>query len=566
MGFFDKLFSRGPRKPPGWASDFDGGQFDRFCEVVLALLEKEGYERDREDIRSGSVVLARDREWIFHELAARCAGAPESEWPQLVRRNYDGGDVPDELEAKSEAKQAWATGTMEQGCVVLECGPSQVVMVLLPTRERVTAWPKFPSGMVTALIACNAPGDEAAKVAGTDRIHQLETMPDPLVIGPLTLSPRSGCVLAKWDNGVTALVGDAIPLSLAAKEKAQILLGMLVFDEFDPLPLLQTKIVLMANVPGPDPEKLAKALSTMGFASQIAHMPVSKRQQVIAHLLNGDLDGADQIAAQDESLRFERAMIALMKNDEEAALAHLAQVDTPQAKNSRALLYARKRDPRALDEAKSSLAALPNDAIAIRGAVIVHAQLGDREGARAILRQHPLDAESTARLEQGIDQPPELTAHRFPELAETAVEVAKGMLDGGRFAEAEPILRRANQWDPDNLGLAAELGFALSQLGRDADAIAIYDAQIARGGSNVLLRYNRGNCRLRLQKFGDAGEDFRACLEVKPDWHEARINLVSALYASGDKGAANSEIGELRKRGGPAQHIQTLEKMIAGTL
>jgi tetratricopeptide (TPR) repeat protein len=564
MGFFDKLFARGPRKPPSWASGLDSEKFDRLCDVIVALLDKEGYDRDREDVRSGSVMLAK-REWIFHELAARCAEAPESEWPKLVRDDFDGKS--DEPEDPPQQK-AWATGTTDQGSVVLEHGPSQVVMLLLPTRERAAAWAKFPPGMVTAIVVCNSRGEvaaaEAAAAAGCDRVYTLDSLPEPLELGPLTLSRRGGSVLARWENGVTALVGDSIPLSLAVKEQAHHLIGMVEPDDFDPTKLLQTKIVLMANVPGPDPVELARALSLLGFGSQIAHAPVPRRQQVIACLLNGELDKADALC--DDSLRFERAMIALMRNDDEAALGHLATLDTPQAQNSRALLLARRKDPRALDEAKAALAALPNDAIAIRGAVIVHAMLGDRDGARAILQQHQLDAEAKARLERGIDQPVVEGPHRFPELAETAAEVAKAMLAEGHFAAAEPILRRANQWDPDNLGLAAELGYALSQLGRDGDAIAIYDAQIARGGSNVLLRFNRGNCRLRLQAFSDAGEDFRACLSLKPDWHEARINLVSALYAGGDKSAAKSEIGELKKRGGPAQHIQTLEMMIDGRL
>ena len=58
-------------------------------------------------------------------------------------------------------------------------------------------------------------------------------------------------------------------------------------------------------------------------------------------------------------------------------------------------------------------------------------------------------------------------------------------------------------------------------LRRDHDAIAFYDAAIARGGFNALLRFNRALCLLRLQRNAEAADDLRAVLTLKPDWHDA---------------------------------------------
>jgi Flp pilus assembly protein TadD len=196
--------------------------------------------------------------------------------------------------------------------------------------------------------------------------------------------------------------------------------------------------------------------------------------------------------------------------------------------------------------------------------VIAHACLGDADGARAVLAAHG-DALAPAirdALAHAIDDPPPLITHRFPEHAKLAWEAVKPMVDGGRYAEAEPLLRRAAAWDPELLELTGDLGYCLSKLGKDDEAIAVYDAALARGATPV-LRMNRGNCRLRTKRYAGAIEDFRACVELKPDWHDARTNLVSALFASGEVRGARAELDRLRSLGAPAAHVRSLEQMIA---
>ena len=121
-------------------------------------------------------------------------------------------------------------------------------------------------------------------------------------------------------------------------------------------------------MPGFNATRLAKALSQMGLGSSVINADVpggdndtasapadsepddgeppageSRRLRVLAHMTMNELDAADAlaveaIAAGDEvaDMHHQRAMIALMRGDEDAALAQLAQVDTPQARSSRA--------------------------------------------------------------------------------------------------------------------------------------------------------------------------------------------------------------------------------------
>ncbi|MEO7094221.1 MAG: tetratricopeptide repeat protein, partial [Polyangiales bacterium] len=342
--------------------------------------------------------------------------------------------------------------------------------------------------------------------------------------------------------------------------------------------------LIVANTPGVDARHLAETLSQIGISSDILNADpndapkVPRMSEVLALMVMGDLDRADAIAAASiavgdrvDDMRHQRAMIALMRGDEAAADAELAQIDTPQALSSRSIIAVKRGDAAARDYAKRAVAQLPGDVIAIRAAICVHALAGDPDGARALLAEHGhhLDVGLRTALDDAIDDPEALAqsvAHRFPEHAAMVLQAVAPMVTAGDFATAETLLRRANSWDPDNIGITGELGFSLSQQNKDDEAISVYDAAIDRGGANNLLRFNRANCLLRRRSFTQAVADFRVCLELKPDWHEARVNLTSALFATGDARAAKAEVAQLEKLGGPVQHIQALRQMIAGTL
>lgn len=624
MGWLGKLFGKkGPRRPPGWAREIftdDGARFDAFVDAVLGELAAAGTPVSEMDVRTGTVVLPAG-EWMLESAAYECVQVPEADWPKVVRRNMPGAaaepgddeaDEADEPDAATGGEgKSWIIGAAPWG-VVFECGPQAMVLVLLPTVEPVTV-PALPEKLVRRVIVCN--GGEEGHLAGTaiaraaGLAHVFATHPErpidrgapvtakavevraleAVTEGALVVTRRGAGVHGTWSDGVTFLAGDALPMSLLVETAPSYAVGKLVVDAFDPGKLVDVilkikKVLIVANTPGVDARALGQMLAQLGISADILdadpnHRPdVPRMSEVLGHIVLGDLDRADAIAVEaiaagdrPADMQFQRAIIALMRGDDAAAEAHLALLDTPQALSSRAILAAKRGDPMATDLAKRAVAGLPEDAIAIRAAVSVHAIAGDPAGAREILAAHGahLDPDLRDALDAAIDDPDALRqsmVHRFPEHAALVLDAVAPMVSAGEYAAAEALLRRATTWDPDNLGVTAELGITLSRQSQDEEALAVYDAAIERGGANHLLRFNRANCLLRRRSFTQAVVDFRACLAVKPDWHDARVNLTSALFASGDVKAAKAEVAQLEKLGGPPQHIAALRQMLAGAL
>lgn len=534
--------------------------------------------------------------------------------------------LPEAWAAATGPRVAWVIGCHATGAVIFECGKDEIILVVLPVADRavfreidkLSAMAKAMK--VRRVIVCNA-GDDGhlmgsaiVRACGLDRAYAIDASRpidrggdesggvevralESLLETSLYVERRRNVVHGTWRNGATFLCGHPMSFVDLAESLPDTAVGKLQLDGLDGPKVidvfLKTKqLIIPANVPGLFAGRLANALAQMGMGSSVINGDVpggdtdsasssgtpageSRRLRVLAHMTMNELDAADALAAEAiaagddvEDMHHQRGMIALMRGDEATANEHLTNIDTPQALASRAIIAVRRRDVAATDLASRALQRLPGDVIAIRTAIMVHALAGDRVGARAILeaqRQH-LDAEVATALDHSIDDPPRDFGHCFPEHAKLVFEAAKPMLDRGDYAMAEPLLRRAATWDPENLEIVGDLGFALSKLDRDADAIAVYDAAIARGGSRHLLRFNRGNCQLREMKFEEAASDFRACVELKPDWHDARVNLVSALFAAGDQARAREQLDQLKQLGGPPQFVKSLEKMVAGAL
>jgi len=518
---------------------------------------------------------------------------------------------------KSGQRHPWIMGCQPSGGVLFECGERQVVFIVLPIVDRaalaeIEKLKTLAAAMkVCRVIVCNSGaeghlmGTAFARACGL--AHAYATDPkkpidrggdageakavevralESLKEGSLYLEQRGTAVFGTWRDGATFLCSDALSFRDLAATTPEHAIGKFLLDtegaELVDVFLKLKKAIIPANVPGIDAKDIAEVLAKCGVEAVIVNTDApapaadtSRHMRVLAHIMLGDLDAADVLAVeaiaageQVDDMNHQRAMIALMRGNDAAADEHLAKVDTPQALTSRATIAARRGDPVAKEYALRALASLPGDPITVRIAVIAHALLGDKDKARQLLEEQgpKLDVELRMALEAAIDDPPKMFGNNFPEHAKVMFEAAKPLLDGGDFAGAEKLLRRASALDGESLEIAGELGFALSKLGRDDDAIAVYDAAIARGGTRVLLKFNRGNCQIRRRKFVEAADDFRACVDVKPDWHDARVNLISALFANADKKGARGQLDELKKLGGPPQYVSALEQMLAGTL
>ena len=65
-----------------------------------------------------------------------------------------------------------------------------------------------------------------------------------------------------------------------------------------------------------------------------------------------------------------------------------------------------------------------------------------------------------------------------------------------------------------------------------------------------LLRFNRGNCLMRLDRPSDAVVDYEHCLELAPEWTDPRVNAVSAYCLLGDADKACSHLAALAEMPG----------------
>jgi tetratricopeptide (TPR) repeat protein len=537
----------------------DIASFEAFVDAVAIVRDDRGYDFSDDDIRTGSAMFdfeGKRVEWIFEGPAAECATTAVTTWRAIVEKSDPigggGGNQPDAL-PRPTATKAWIIATSAWGGVLLEASKDKLVLIALPTVDR-AAVPQFPPGLISAVIVMgDVPAVAIAKAAGVAHIYSLAGTPidglevrafEAVKYGPLTLDRIGESILGTWTNNITVLVGPAIPISTIAEIKPIQIVGRVYVDDAPRDGLLDAvtrlrKVMLLANIPDSNARAIAEMFSQIGVASDLMYEPLARKMQIIAHLLMDEMDKADAIAVEGiavndeaEDMHFQRAMIALMRGDEALADAELALIDTPQALTSRATLAGMRRDPIARELAAKALAQLPGDAIAIRSAISAHMFTGDPEGAKQLLAEHGghLDREVRFALEMAIADPGSIESerkHTFPEHAEIALQSITPMIDQGQLEAAAILLRRVRVWDPSNYAITVELGVALAKQKKFAEAIAVYDETIARGGSAELLRFNRGNCYLNLGKLDEATADYRACLAIKPDWDGPRQNLAA---------------------------------------
>ena len=100
-----------------------------------------------------------------------------------------------------------------------------------------------------------------------------------------------------------------------------------------------------------------------------------------------------------------------------------------------------------------------------------------------------------------------------------------------RFAEAEPILRRRLERDPESVQLRAELAAALSGMGRDSEARAIYATLLSEESLELTQIFSLGVGLFRSGQYLQAAEAFQRVTELQPDSRDAWFNYANSLFA-----------------------------------
>ena len=101
-----------------------------------------------------------------------------------------------------------------------------------------------------------------------------------------------------------------------------------------------------------------------------------------------------------------------------------------------------------------------------------------------------------------------------------------------RFAEAEPLLRRHLEDDSTNLEIRGDLAAALHGMGKDTEAVAIYNELLAETGLEARDLFNLGIALYRAGDFMSAADAFEQLTRVQPDSRDAWFNYTNSLFAA----------------------------------
>lgn len=100
-----------------------------------------------------------------------------------------------------------------------------------------------------------------------------------------------------------------------------------------------------------------------------------------------------------------------------------------------------------------------------------------------------------------------------------------------RYAEAEPLLRRRLEREPESVDARSDLASALNSMGRSGEARQIYAELLSEGGLQVTELFNLGIGLFRVEDFAGAAEAFRRLTELQPESRDAWFNRANALFA-----------------------------------
>jgi tetratricopeptide (TPR) repeat protein len=122
-------------------------------------------------------------------------------------------------------------------------------------------------------------------------------------------------------------------------------------------------------------------------------------------------------------------------------------------------------------------------------------------------------------------------ASREESAEELEEQLASLLMLTDRYAEAEPLLRRRLERDPESVQTRSDLASALNSMGRPGEAREIYSELLSEGGLQVTELFNLGIGLFRVDDFAGAAEAFRRLTELQPESRDAWFNRANALFA-----------------------------------
>jgi Flp pilus assembly protein TadD len=115
------------------------------------------------------------------------------------------------------------------------------------------------------------------------------------------------------------------------------------------------------------------------------------------------------------------------------------------------------------------------------------------------------------------------------------------LIQQGKAAEAESVLRALSRRHPDEPDIRLNLGNVLLELGRPAEAETVLREALGLAPNDAQILQSLGSALHRQFRFEEACASYRACMRLEPQSPAPRLNLVSALIDDGRNAEAETE-------------------------
>ena len=114
------------------------------------------------------------------------------------------------------------------------------------------------------------------------------------------------------------------------------------------------------------------------------------------------------------------------------------------------------------------------------------------------------------------------------------LNLGMALSDAGRYAEAEHHLRRAVELDPAHVNAKVALGVSLIRQNRHDEAVEFLQEAVTLGPANPWAYRNLSVCLARANRLDEAEVAFRRAIELSPGDQQAHFGLAQVLQAKGE--------------------------------
>ncbi len=179
-----------------------------------------------------------------------------------------------------------------------------------------------------------------------------------------------------------------------------------------------------------------------------------------------------------------------------------------------------------------------------------------------------LRANAKLALQDKMGAVKDLNAAALQSPADFSFRINKGKLELelGLYPQAREDFEIILKSNPQHIEALIYQAVALSRLGKQTDALAVFRKAEKVDQKNPKIFLERGNTWMELQKYKDAKSDYKDAIELDPSFSEAYYNLARAKMKLGDLSGARADLDktiELNPKMGSAFYVRGFLKIKA---